>query len=61
MMEEKALDFKENLRKKSSTESTVTSTRRMSLYEYYDEHLNITVLSGSDSGDEKTEEIVLEI
>lgn len=46
--------------KKNSTDSTDTS-RRVSLYEYYDDELDITVLSGSDMGEERGEEIYLDI
>ena len=46
--------------KKDSTDSTnVSSTKKFSLYEYYDEELDITVLSNSDDNDEPHSEIVL--
>lgn len=47
----RSLETSGNSKKNSS--DTTDSSRRVSLYEYYDDELDITVLSGSDLGEER--------
>lgn len=47
--------------KKNSIDSTEASSKRMSIFEYYDDELDITVLSSSDFEDEQGEEIELNL